>query len=265
MTAPALNIRQLSVDLGPAGERRTVVDSVSFELRRGEVLALVGESGCGKSKAAEAIMGLLPRGSSRVRAERIRLGEHDLKELSPRAMRKLCGRDISMVFQEPRAALDPVFRVGQQVSSVFRRHRGLSGSKARNASAEMLLRVGFAEPGRVMRAYPHELSGGMCQRIGIAMAMACRPQVLIADEPTSALDVTTQAQVLAQLIRSCRREDTAVLLITHDLGVVAQYSERALVMRQGKIVEEASVAELFTRPRNEYTRSLLAMAQAGMA
>ncbi|MBT8039615.1 MAG: ABC transporter ATP-binding protein [Xanthomonadales bacterium] len=265
MTASALDIRHLSVDLGSGKERRTVVDSVSFELRRGEVLALVGESGCGKSKTAEAIMGLLPPGRSRVRAERIRLGEHELKDLPSRAMRKFRGRDISMVFQEPRAALDPVFRVGQQVSSVFRRHRGHSGSKARTASAEMLLRVGFAEPGRVMRAYPHELSGGMCQRIGIAMAMACRPQVLIADEPTSALDVTTQAQVLAQLIRSCRQEETAVLLITHDLGVVAQYSQRALVMRQGKLVEEASVADLFTRPHNEYTRSLLTMAQAGMA
>lgn len=265
MSLPALDVRSLCVDLGPEGNRHRVVNSVSFELRGGEVLALVGESGCGKSKTAEAIMGLLPPGSSQVWAERLALGEHDLAGLAPSAWRKLRGREISMVFQEPRSALDPVFTVGRQLATVYRRHRGQSAAQATASAKNMLQRVGFADPGRLLRAYPHQLSGGMCQRVGIAMAMACRPRVLIADEPSSALDVTTQAQVLSQLIRLGREEDTAILLITHDLGVVAQYCDRALVMKHGKLVEEAGVAELFSCPRDRYTRSLLDMAQGGMA
>ena len=261
MTAPALTVRGLSVHLGAAGRQRTVVNGVDFELATGEVLALVGESGCGKSKTAEAIMGLIPPGTGRVEAETIRLGEQRLYGLSPRAFRRLRGREISMVFQEPRAALDPVFSVGQQLSGLYRRHRGQAVARSRSSALAMLGRVGFADPERVMSSYPHELSGGMCQRVGIAMAMACEPRVLIADEPSSALDVTTQAQVLTQLLRLGREQGTAILLITHDLGVVAQYCERAVVMRDGQILETTSVRSLFAQPGHEYTQSLLRLAR----
>ena len=265
MTEPALFIRGLSVHFGPEGRRRTVVDGVDFELAPGEVLALVGESGCGKSKTAEAVMGLIPIRSGRVEAGAIRLAGRELSTLPPREMRRLRGREISMIFQEPRAALDPVFTAGHQLSGVYRRHREQSSAQSRTSALAMLQRVGFADPERIMRSYPHELSGGMCQRVGIAMAMACRPRVLIADEPSSALDVTTQAQVLSQLIQLGREEGTAILLITHDLGVVAQYCQRAMVMWKGKIVETAGVGALFAQPRDDYTRSLLQMAQEGLS
>jgi len=163
-----------------------------------------------------------------------------------------------MIFQEPLTALDPVFTAGSQLCSVFGRHRGKARREARECSIDMLQRVGFADPGRIMQSYPHQLSGGITQRVMIAMAMACRPRVLIADEPTTALDVTTQAQVLSQLTRLGRESGTSILLITHDLGVVAQYCDRAMVMLDGRIVEQATVEELFARPRHPYTRSLLA-------
>jgi len=262
VSGPVLSVRKLSVAMPDAGRLVPVVDDVSFDLQAGEVLALVGESGCGKTKTAEAIMGLLPREFSKVRAECIDLDGTDLLKLPESAMRKVRGRDISLVFQEPLTALDPVFAIGNQLASVFRRHQGQSGAQARQSSIEMLKRVGFPDTERVMRGYPHQLSGGMRQRIILAMAMACRPRVLIADEPTTALDVTTQAQVLAQLIGLGRAEGTAILLITHDLGVVAQYCDRALVMREGKIVERASVQDLFSAPRHPYTRTLLAAAGA---
>jgi peptide/nickel transport system ATP-binding protein len=238
----------------------TVVDGVSFDLRAGEVLALVGESGCGKTKTAEALLGLVPPGLGSVRAKRIDLGGKDLAVLGEPAMRRIRGREISMVFQEPLTALDPVFRAGQQLASVLRRHLRCGRAEARAASLDMLRRVGIADPGRVLDSYPHELSGGMRQRVIIATAMACRPRVLIADEPTTALDVTTQAQVLAQLTALTRESGTAILLITHDLGLVAQYSDRALVMRRGRIVEDTLVGELFRKPGHPYTAELLATA-----
>jgi ABC-type dipeptide/oligopeptide/nickel transport system ATPase component len=163
-----------------------------------------------------------------------------------------------MIFQEPLTALDPVFTAGSQLCFVFGRHRGKTRREARESSITMLERVGFADPGQIMRSYPHQLSGGMRQRVMIAMAMACQPRVLIADEPTTALDVTTQAQVLSQLVLLGREAGTSILLITHDLGVVAQYCDRALVMLEGRIVEQATVEQLFAKPRHPYTRSLLA-------
>ena len=163
-----------------------------------------------------------------------------------------------MIFQEPLTALDPVFTAGSQLCFVFGRHRGMTKREARESSIAMLERVGFADPGRIMRSYPHQLSGGMRQRVMIAMAMACQPRVLIADEPTTALDVTTQAQVLSQLVLLGRESGTSILLITHDLGLVAQYCDRALVMLEGRIVEQATVEALFAKPRHPYTRSLLA-------
>jgi peptide/nickel transport system ATP-binding protein/oligopeptide transport system ATP-binding protein len=253
----ALTVQNLTVSNGRHGQAAAVVDGVSFRLRDGEVLAIVGESGCGKTKTAEAIMGLLSRDQWTVRADAIELGDSNLFSLPESGMRKLRGRAISMIFQEPLTALDPVFTVGNQLSSIFRRHRGKTRREASQLSAEMLGSVGFADTGHIMQSYPHQLSGGMRQRVVTAMAMACRPRVLIADEPTTALDVTTQAQVLDQLTRVAQEYGTAILLITHDLGVVAQYCDRALVMLGGRVVEEASVPVLFAGPRHAYTRDLL--------
>jgi peptide/nickel transport system ATP-binding protein len=260
MSTPVLSVQDLSVTLRLGRQSLTAVDGISFDLRPGEVLALVGESGCGKTKTAEALMGLVPPGLGSVRAKRIDLGGMDLAALGESALRHIRGREISMVFQEPMTALDPVFRAGTQLASVFRRHRRCGRAQAREASLDMLSRVGIADPDRVLSSYPHELSGGMRQRVIIAMAMACRPRVLIADEPTTALDVTTQAQVLAQLTALTQEWGTAILLITHDLGIVAQYSDRALVMRRGRIVEDTLVDELFRKPGHPYTAELLATA-----
>jgi peptide/nickel transport system ATP-binding protein/oligopeptide transport system ATP-binding protein len=188
----------------------------------------------------------------------IDLGGADLAGLTEAAMRKVRGRLMSMIFQEPLTALDPVFTVGNQLGSVFRRHRGQTRHEARSSSLAMLEDVGFADTAHIMQSYPHQLSGGMRQRVMIAMAMACRPRVLIADEPTTALDVTTQAQVLSQLTRLGQEYGTSILLITHDPGVVAQYCDRAVVMLEGRAIEEATVRDLFTRPQHAYTRGLLA-------
>ncbi len=258
MNPPVLSIRKLSVSAPRQDGLPAIVDQVSFDLNEGEILAVVGESGCGKTKTAEAIMGLLSGEAWKVQAQAIELDGTNLATLTEAGWQKIRGRKISMIFQEPLTALDPVFTAGSQLCSVFGRHRGKTGREARESSVDMLKQVGFADPGRIMRSYPHQLSGGMRQRVMIAMAMACRPRVLIADEPTTALDVTTQAQVLSQLTRLGRESGTSILLITHDLGVVAQYCDRALVMLDGRIVEQATVKDLFARPRHPYTRKLLA-------
>jgi ABC-type dipeptide/oligopeptide/nickel transport system ATPase component len=262
VSAAVLSVRDLTVTLRSGGRPQVVVDGISFDLLAGEVLALVGESGCGKTKTAEALMGLVPARLGSVRADRLSLGERDLLEMPEPALRRVRGREISMVFQEPLTALDPVFRAGEQLTWVFRRHRGMGRRQAYQAAFEMLRRVGFADADLVLRSYPHELSGGMRQRVIIAMAMACRPRVLIADEPTTALDVTTQAQVLAQLTDLAAESGTSILLITHDLGIVAQYCDRALIMRGGRLLEEAPVEQLFAQPAHPYTAELLAAARA---
>jgi ABC-type dipeptide/oligopeptide/nickel transport system ATPase component len=258
MNTQALSVRNLSVSTRRQGSLSGIVNQVSFDLEVGEVLGIVGESGCGKTKTAEAIMGLLSGDAWKVQADAIELAGSNLAALSEAELRNVRGREISMIFQDPLSALDPVFTAGSQLCFIFRRHRGKTKRQARNLAMATLRRIGFADPERVMRSYPHQLSGGMRQRVMIAMAMACQPRVLIADEPTTALDVTTQAQVLSQLIRLGYESRTSILLITHDLGVVAQYCDRALVMLDGRIVEDATVAELFANPRHEYTRSLLA-------
>ena len=260
-----LAVRGLTVRVRDGRELLPVVRGLDFDLRAGEVLALVGESGCGKTKTAEAIMGLVTPDTGAVEAERIELDGRNLATLAEAQYRRLRGKEISMVFQDSRGALDPVFTVGGQLVSVIRRHQGLSARRARETAAAMLQRVGFADCGAMLRRYPHELSGGQCQRVGIAMAMACRPRVLIADEPTTALDVTTQAQVLSQLTRLGSDSETGILLITHDLGIVAHYCDRAIVMRGGRAVEEATVDALFYQPCEEYTQNLLAAAREGAA
>jgi peptide/nickel transport system ATP-binding protein len=254
--SPALSVRDLRVAFSSAQGPRTVVKGLSFDLDPGEILGIAGESGCGKSVTAAALMGLLPLGG-RADASRIMLGGTDLASLGESGMRSLRGRDISMVFQDPATALDPVFNVGSQLMEVIRRHRGLGRKAARSTAIELLDRVEIPDAARIMSAYPHELSGGMRQRVMIAMAMTARPAVLIADEPTSSLDVTTQGQVLRQLERLRRNFGTAVLLITHDLGVVAELCDRALVMYDGQIVESATVTRLFRQAAHPYTAELL--------
>ena len=258
---PVLSVRKLTVELQLDDTRIRAVDGIDFDLHAGETLALVGESGSGKSKTAEAIMGLVDPARGVVTAECIRLGDVDLHRLAEPELRRVRGRDLSMVFQEPMTALDPVFTCGEQLAVQFRRHRGHDRRRARRAAAEMLEQIGFPDPAAIMRSYPHQLSGGMRQRVIVAMAMSCRPRVLIADEPTTALDVTTQARVLAQLTALAGEAGTALLLITHDLGVVAQYCERALVMRQGRLVEDAAVTDLFRAPRSPYSAELIAMSR----
>ena len=258
MSSTVLSVRNLSVSLQTSRGQARVVDRISFSLRAGEILGLVGESGCGKSITAAALMGLLPSRAGFVEADQIMLGDKNLAQLDEAGLRRVRGSEISMIFQEPLTALDPVFSVGSHLSTVIRRHRGENRRQARRSSVEMLERVGLADAHRIMQSYPHQLSGGMRQRVMIAMAMACRPRVLIADEPTSALDVTTQAQVLEQLGELGQSFGTAILLITHDLGVVAQACDRALIMYCGRIVEEAPVEALFTAPVHPYTAGLLA-------
>ena len=258
MSSAVLSVRNLSVSIHTDLGLARVVDRLSFSLRSGEILGLVGESGCGKSITAAALMGLVSSAAGIVTADQVMLGDKNLAQLDEASLRRVRGSEISMIFQEPLTALDPVFSIGSQLSTVIRRHRGENRQQARRSSVDMLERVGMADAHRIMQSYPHQLSGGMMQRVMIAMAMACRPRVLIADEPTTALDVTTQAQVLEQLGELGQSFGTAVLLITHDLGVVAQACDRALIMYCGRIVEEAPVEALFTAPTHPYTAGLLA-------
>ncbi len=258
MSNAVLSVRNLSVSLQTSPGPARVVDRISFSLQAGEILGLVGESGCGKSVTAAALMGLVPSPAGIIEADQIMLGDKNLAQLDEASLRRVRGSEISMIFQEPLTALDPVFSIGSHLSTVIRRHRGENRHQARRSSVDMLERVGMADAQRIMQSYPHQLSGGMRQRVMIAMAMACRPRVLIADEPTTALDVTTQAQVLEQLSELGQSFGTSILLITHDLGVVAQACDRALIMYCGRIVEEAPVEALFTAPAHPYTAGLLA-------
>ncbi|HEY3109674.1 MAG TPA: ABC transporter ATP-binding protein [Chloroflexota bacterium] len=238
--------------------RRTVhaVNGVSFELGAGETLGIVGESGCGKSVTALALLGILPR-AGRVTTGSALFGGRDLIQLSDGDMRDIRGREIAMIFQDPMAALNPVLTIGRQIGEVLKLHLGLDERAARGRAIELLEHVGIGDAELRLAAYPHQLSGGMRQRVMIAIAVACQPSLLIADEPTTALDVTIQAQIL-DLIRRLRSElGTAVILITHDLGVVAGMCERVAVMYAGYVVEEAPVGELFRNPRHPYTIALL--------
>ena len=233
------------------------MDGVDFSLERGRTLGIVGESGCGKSVTALSIMGLVPRPPGRIVAGEVRFEGEDLLRLSPARLRELRGARLSMIFQEPMTSLNPAFTVGDQVAEALLRHEKTSRKEAKHNAIEMLRRVRIPSPERRARDYPHRLSGGMRQRVMIAMALACNPQLLIADEPTTALDVTIQAQIL-ELMRALRSElGTAIILITHDLGVIAELADDVIVMYAGKVVERCPVSSLFTEPHHPYTIGLL--------
>ena len=233
------------------------VDGVSFEVKRGETLCIVGESGCGKSVTALSAMRLIPESAGRIVSGSIRFQGRELTTLSEREMRRIRGNDISMIFQEPMTSLNPVFTVGEQIAESVRIHQGLGKRAAHDRAVEMLSLVRIADPRQRANEYPHQLSGGMRQRVMIAIALACNPKLLIADEPTTALDVTIQAQILNLMLELKERLGTAIVLITHDLGVVAETAQRAIVMYAGRKVEEAPVDELFRNPVHPYTRGLM--------
>ncbi|MBM6682450.1 oligopeptide/dipeptide ABC transporter ATP-binding protein [Collinsella intestinalis] len=235
----------------------SAVSDVSFEVRPGEIVGLVGESGCGKSVTSLSVMRLHRKDTTRISGDIIFEGEH-LLELSDHDMQAIRGNEISMIFQEPMSALDPIMRIGDQLAEALTLHTDLSKKEVHERSVEVLRQVGIPEPEMTLRNYPHELSGGMCQRVMIAMAMSCEPRLLIADEPTTALDVTIQAQILALMEKIRRENNTGILLITHDLGVVAETCSRVIVMYAGHVVEEAPVDELFKHPQHPYTQGLIA-------
>jgi len=240
----------------PDGITRAV-DGVSFSVDRGETVAIVGESGCGKSVTANSILRLVPQPPGKI-AGQIRFEGVDLLALSERAMRDIRGNHISMVFQEPMTSLNPVLTIGRQIAETLQLHQRLGRRAVAERAVEMLNLVGIAEPRQRAGEYPHQLSGGMRQRVMIAIALACNPKLLIADEPTTALDVTIQAQILDLMADLKRRVGAAIMVITHDLGVVAEIAERVIVMYAGRKVEEAKVADLFRVPRHPYTQGLLA-------
>ena len=234
------------------------VDGVSFQLKPHETLAIVGESGCGKSMTALSLMRLIPEPPGKIVSGSVKLAGRDLIPLDEPAMRNVRGKDISMIFQEPMTSLNPVMTVGNQIAEALLLHEGLSRSDALKRAVEILNLVRIPEARQRLKEYPHQLSGGMRQRVMIAMALACNPKVLIADEPTTALDVTIQAQILDIILDLQKKLGTAVILITHDLGVVAETAQRVIVMYAGKKVEEAPVGELFARPLHPYTHGLMA-------
>jgi peptide/nickel transport system ATP-binding protein len=256
MQEPLLDVRDLRTHFRTIDGVVRAVDGVSFHINAGETLGVVGESGCGKSVTSLSIMRLVPTPPGRHGGE-VRFLGRDLFQLPERTMRDIRGNEISMIFQEPMTSLNPVLTVGRQIGETLRLHQGMSADAAEKRAVEMLDLVHIPEAKRRVREYPHQLSGGMRQRVMIAMALACNPKLLIADEPTTALDVTIQAQILDLMRELKSTVGAAILLITHDLGVVAEMAERVVVMYAGRKVEEASVNDLFANPRHPYTRGLL--------
>jgi dipeptide transport system ATP-binding protein len=256
MTQPLLDIQGLSVRFATRGGAFTAVDGIDLQVSADEVLAIVGESGSGKSVAMLAVMGLLPW-TATVTAQRLAFDGQDLLTLSARQRRQLIGKDIAMVFQEPMSALNPCFTVGWQIGEALATHLGLNRARRRQRTIELLEQVGIPDAPRRLGAFPHQLSGGMSQRVMIAMALACQPRLLIADEPTTALDVTIQAQILDLLLGLRRSTGMALVLITHDLGVVAETADRVVVQYAGRQVEAATAPALFADPHHPYTAALL--------
>ncbi|MGE4551493.1 MAG: ABC transporter ATP-binding protein [Desulfovibrionaceae bacterium] len=256
-SAPVLDIRGLTTSFATAEGVAQAVDTASLTLEQGETLALVGESGCGKSVLALSVLGLVPDPPGRVTAGQALFDGRDLLALPERELQDIRGRRIAMIFQEPMTSLNPVLRIGEQIAETHRRHFGSSRAEAAGLAVDMLARVGIPGPADTARSYPHQLSGGMRQRVMIAMALVCGPEVLVADEPTTALDVTIQAQILDLLLELRGQSGSSGLLITHDLGVVARMCRRAAVMYAGRIVEQGPVREIFRAPLHPYTRGLL--------
>jgi oligopeptide/dipeptide ABC transporter ATP-binding protein len=261
-TGHLLDIQNLKTVFETAKGKIRAVDGVSLTLNAGDTLGVVGESGCGKTMLALSVMRLIPP-NGRIAEGRILFNGEDLLALEEEGMRARRGRDIAMIFQEPMTSLNPVLRIGDQIAEAIRLHRHVSSAEALEMSVSLLGEVGIAEPARRVRDYPHQLSGGMRQRVMIAMAMSCRPQLLLADEPTTALDVTIQAQILRLISELKEKNNMAVILITHDLGVVAETAQKVAVMYAGKVVETASVEKLFRRPLHPYTRGLIESRPSG--
>jgi peptide/nickel transport system ATP-binding protein len=254
---PLLDVRGLRTYFASERGEVRAVDGVDLTLERGRTLGIVGESGCGKSVTALSIMGLIPQPPGRIAGGEVRFDGEDLLKAPPRRMRDLRGDKLSMIFQEPMTSLNPAFPVGEQISEAILRHRKVDKLQAQNQAVEMLQKVRIPSPERRARDYPHQLSGGMRQRVMIAMALACNPRLLIADEPTTALDVTIQAQIL-ELMRLLRAElGTAIILITHDLGVIAELADDVIVMYAGQVIERCAAARLFSEPHHPYTVGLL--------
>ncbi|MED3936817.1 ABC transporter ATP-binding protein [Priestia megaterium] len=252
-----LQIKNLHVQFSTYGGRVQAVRGVSFDLHKGETLAIVGESGCGKSVTSQSIMRLIPTPPGRITSGSILFKGQDLTKLSEKKMRDIRGADISMIFQDPMTALNPTLRVGEQIAENIMQHENISKEKAKEKAFETLELVGIPNPKERLKQYPHEFSGGMRQRIVIAMALVCNPEVLIADEPTTALDVTIQAQILELFKDIQQKTDVSIVLITHDLGVVAQVADRVAVMYAGKIVEIGTRRDIFYMPQHPYTKGLL--------
>ena len=252
-----LEVRNLSVDFATARGAFRAVDACDFIVDNGDVLAIVGESGSGKSVAMLAVMGLLPW-TATITADTLRFNDHDLLQMPPAERRRVIGKDLAMIFQEPVASLNPCFTVGFQLEEQLQTHLKLDRKSRRKRAIEILESVGITEPGRRLGQYPHQLSGGMCQRVMIAIAIACEPKLLIADEPTTALDVTIQAQILDLLLDLQKKTGMALVLITHDMGVVAETAQRVVVQYSGQQVERQQVLPLFDAPCHPYTAALLA-------
>ena len=252
-----LEIKGLRTHFATEGGEVRAVDGVDFALERGRTLGIVGESGCGKSVTALSIMGLVPQPPGRIAGGEVLFEGEDLLRADPQRLRDLRGDKLSMIFQEPMTSLNPAFQVGDQIAEAILRHKGVSKAEAEKQAIEMLRKVRIPSPEARAKEYPHQLSGGMRQRVMIAMALACNPRLLIADEPTTALDVTIQAQILELLNELKAKLGMAVMLITHDMGVIAETAQRVMVMYAGKVVEEAPVKELFKEPLHPYTQGLL--------
>ena len=257
MSAPLLSLENVSVHFETPMGRLRAVDGVDLELGHGRTVGIVGESGCGKSVLSRTIMGLWPSNARIGRGSRIVLDGRNLLEMRERELRRIRGPEVAMIFQDPMSSLNPVMTVGRQISEGPIRHLGMSKSAARSLAVELLQAVGIPQPEERVRAYPHQLSGGMRQRVAIARARACQPKLLIADEPTTALDVTVQAEILDLLARQSRERNMAMILITHDLGVVAGRTDDVAVMYAGRVVERAATSELFANMRMPYTEALL--------
>ena len=254
---PILQVRDLTVDFDVRGRSVNILSAVNFELRRGETLGIIGESGCGKSMTALALLQMIPSPPGRISGGSVLLDGEDLTKASKKRINSIRGQDMSMIFQEPMTSLNPVYTVGNQISETIRRHNDVSQEEAFERSVDLLRTVQIPAPERRITEYPHQLSGGMRQRVMIAMSLACDPKVLIADEPTTALDVTVQAQIFDLLKEIQQTKGTSIILITHDFGAVREMADRVLVMYAGHKVEEGSLAEISQNPQHPYTQGLL--------